>query len=666
MNEHSLKRLEYDKIKVKLLEFTLSASGRALAEALSPSTNDAQVKAWLNETEEAARLLAAGASVPLSSMDGMEPFIALLGKGKIYSEQELQALSAWLSAVAQMKRYMDSKRFIAPTISGYGDSMQDCPQLRTEIDRAIRHGVLTDGASSSLAHIRRQIAVAEDRIERRLNGLLSKYKSALQEQLVSKRNGHFVIPVKRDYRKQVPGTVWDQSASGQTLFVEPVDVGELQGEWQLWKAEEERERTIILAGLSELAEQHEQQLRWNMEAMASFDFIFARAKLALTYDGIAVKLADRPYVKLAGAKHPLLGTGCVPLHAELGGEWNQLIITGPNTGGKTVTLKTIGLLALMVQSGLLVPAGEGTTFGIFQHIMADVGDGQSIEQSLSTFSAHMASLKDILGAANGRSLVLLDELAAGTDPGEGIALSIAVLEELLERGTLTAATTHFNEIKRFASRTEGCINARMTFHPETLEPLYQLEIGEAGDSFAFAIARRFGLPERLVRRAEEKVASYRNWGGEDSNNNRPANIQSLGEPAAEVPDKGQSAAAKKTRRPAASKESGAAGSEGASKPAQRPFQVGDCVWIYPLRRTGIVYRPANERGEVIVQVEKRKLTFNRKRLSLYIASKELYPGDDYDMDIVFESKENRKLRNLMGRKYVPGLTIVSPPEEQQD
>ena len=210
----------------------------------------------------------------------------------------------------------------------------------------------------------------------------------------------------------------------------------------------------------------------------------------------------------------MLASNCVPLYAELGGAWKQLIITGPNTGGKTVTLKTIGLLALMVQSGLLIPAEKGTEFGMFHHILADVGDGQSIEQSLSTFSAHMESLREMLQAADGRSLLLLDEMAAGTDPGEGIALAIAVLEELLERGSLVAATTHFNEIKRFAAQQEGCMNARMAFHAETLIPLYRLEIGEAGDSYAFAIARRFGLPETIVSRAERRAAAYkqRSWG----------------------------------------------------------------------------------------------------------------------------------------------------------
>ncbi|WP_258171304.1 DNA mismatch repair protein MutS [Paenibacillus sp. R14(2021)] len=642
-------------MKDMLAGYTVSGAGRALVERHVPSTHAAQVTAWLQETEEAARLLSTGASVPLSAMDGIEPFMALLGKGKIYSEQELGQLAAWLAAVAQMKRYMDSKRVSAPTISSYADSMHDCPELVKELVRCIRHGVLTDQASPALADIRRHLAAAEDRIERKLGQLLGKYKSALQEQLVSKRNGHFVIPVRRDLRKQVPGTVWDESASGQTLFVEPVDVAELQAEWQMWKSEEERERTQILSQLSDLAEAHGSQFSWNVEAMAAFDFIFARGKLSRSYGGIHPVIADKPYIRLVGARHPLLGEKAVPLTVEIGRDWRQLIITGPNTGGKTVALKTIGLFALMSQAGLLIPAEAGSELGVFQTIFADVGDGQSIEQSLSTFSAHMVALGEMLRAANSRSLILLDELAAGTDPGEGIALSIAVLEELLQRRSLAAATTHFNEIKRFAAVVDGCTNARMTFDTATLKPQYKLEVGEAGDSYAFAIARRFGLPECVVQRAEERVRRTL----------QPPEQSDLPHPTeasfVKAPLEAATSSPARTQGKTAV-ESIPTQSEGDER-KKRPFEVGDCVWIYPLKRTGIVFQTANERGEVIVQVQKNKMAFNRKRLSLYIPNTELYPEGGYDMDIVFDTKANRKTRKLMGRKYVPGLTIVTPTDE---
>ncbi|ALS27969.1 DNA mismatch repair protein MutS [Paenibacillus sp. 32O-W] len=653
MNASTLERLEYNRIRAMLADYTVSPEGRQLAERHEPETNPKRVRAWLNETSEAAALLATGASVPLSAMEGVGPLLSLLGKSKIYNEQELGYLSAWLQAIAQMKRYMNGKRMTAPTLCAYADWMDDCRKLREELERCIRHGVLTDEASPELSRIRRNKRWAEAKIERRVNEAMSKYKKALQEPIVSKRKGHYVIPVRREHRKLVPGTVWDESASGQTLFVEPADVASLQAELEILIADEERERSIILAGLSELADAYAPALRQNLEAMASFDFIMARGKLSRSYGGRQAELSDRLVIRLVQAKHPLLGESAVPIDAEIGEGWKQLMITGPNTGGKTVALKTIGLLALMVQSGLFVPVGEGSRFGIFRHIMADVGDGQSIEQSLSTFSSHMKTVKEMLDVADDRSLLLLDELAAGTDPGEGIALSVAILEELLARGALTVATTHFNELKSYAAHTPGCMNARMAFDPDTLRPLYRMEIGEAGDSQAFVIARRYGLPEHVLRRAEQRL------GGRVEQSSYLGGTAELAD--GKAAPSGQSEHSTKRKRSSA--ESG--GKEMHDKETRKPFAVGDSVWIHPLKRPGIVFRPADERGQVIVQVQDRKLAFNHKRLAPYIPREKLYPGEGYDLDIVFDTKANRKARKLMSRKYTGDLTIVTPPDHDR-
>lgn len=645
MNEASWRRLEFDKVKESVIGYTVSPAGRLLAQRLQPSTKHRQVEAWLQETEEAAELLASGASIPLSAMDGIDSFLVLLGKGRIYNESELEQVSAWLTSVVQMKKYMSSKQHIAPTIAGYAESMYDCPKLRDELNRCIRYGQLTDQASADLTYIRRHIYASEEKIQRKLEQALNKYRTALQEAVISKRRDRFVIAVKRELRKQVPGTVWDESASGQTLFVEPADVADLQLELQQWKVEEDRERTAILAKLSELSESYSFELHRNVEAMASFDFITARAKLSRSYNGQRVELAEQPVIRLIGARHPLLGRESIPLQVELGYEWKQLIITGPNTGGKTVTLKTIGLFVLMVQSGLLVPAEKGSVIGVFNHVIADVGDGQSLEQSLSTFSSHITVLKEMLECAGPRALLLLDELAAGTDPSEGIALSIALLEKLLERGSLAAATTHFNEIKAFAARTAGCQNGKMAFDAETLKPLYRLEIGEAGDSHAFAIARRFGLPEHVMQRAEQFLTRK----------------QVTIEAASDKPSM-------KALHPSTSHSKEQTGKKTdlvgvTARATVQPLQKGDAVWIFPLKRMGVVFRPADERGNVIVQVQGQKLTFNHKRIKLYIAKTKLYPGDDYDLDIVFDTKQNRKARKLMSRKHVEGLSIVTPEED---
>ncbi|PWV92015.1 MutS-like protein [Paenibacillus cellulosilyticus] len=645
INESAKRMLELDKMLTMAAEYTVSPAGRRLAERHAPSTDERQVQAWLEETEEAARLLETGASIPLSAMEGIDEIIALLGKGRVYVPSELYQLNVWLTSIAQMKRYMASKRQAAPRIASYAESMDDCPELRQELNRCLRGSSLADEASPELGRIRRQLYAIEGKIEKKLEQTMVKYKSALQESIISKRRGHYVIAVKRDLRKQVPGTVWDESSSGQTLFVEPGDIAVLQQEWDSWKADEERECYTIQAQLSAMAEARTSELEWNIEAMAAFDFITARGKMSRSYNGIRPAMNKEPLVRLVQARHPLIAAErCVPLDAEIGADWQQLMITGPNTGGKTVALKTFGLLVLLHQCGFLIPAAAGSELGIFHKVMADLGDGQSLEQSLSTFSSHMTNVALMVREANHRSLLLLDELAAGTDPGEGIALSVALLEHLMEMKARVVATTHFNEIKRFASQTPGCMNASMTFDPETLRPLHRLVIGEAGESRAFAVARRFGLLERIVARAESLAASS----GQQLQLHMPAPQVTSRQAAKRKPEENSHAEGNKP-----AKQSGA------------QHRAGDCVWIHPLRRTGIVYREADERGNVIVQVEDRKLTFNQKRLARYIDRSKLYPGQDYDMDIVFESKENRKKRHQMNRKHVEDVVIVTKPGEDE-
>ncbi|MHA7963325.1 endonuclease MutS2 [Paenibacillus sp. CAU 1782] len=666
MNEATLKTLEYDKVKESIADLAVSSAGKMLVEEMKPLTEIRAVESRLRETEEGCRLLARGASIPLSAMDGIQDLLLLLGKGRVYNEQELEQLAVWLTSVAQMKRYMVSKHELAPTISGYGANLDECPRLREELQRCLRYGQLLDEASPELGYIRRHIYAVEDKIEKRMNQLMGKYRSYLQEAVISRRGGRLVLAVKREQRKFVPGSVLDESASGQTLFVEPTDIGALQGELADWKAAEERERYAVLAALSQQAEVHGRALFANREVMAILDYITARAKWSQSCGGRRITTASAPVIVLRDARHPLLGRECEPLNVELGLDWKQLIITGPNTGGKTIALKTIGLLALLHQSGLLVPAGEGSTLGLFTHIAADIGDGQSLEQSLSTFSAHLSVLSAMLNEADSGSLLLLDEMAAGTDPSEGISLSIAVLETLLERRSLVAATTHFNEIKTYAGSTEGCMNARMAFHPDTLRPLYRLEIGEAGESHAFDIARRYGLPDAVLARAQALLQQHTKPAPDtecypgrkvEGNKERPE-----GKGIRQHESRSGKKQAQVNRRNGLN-ETGREKEENAAPTAAQAFQKGDSVWIYPLRRAGIVFRPADERGNVIVQVKGEKLTFNRKRLKLYIQKGELYPGEDYDMAIVFDTKENRKARHQLERKHVEGLEIVTEAKD---
>jgi len=641
VNEMTMQRLEYTQVKERLLEYAATYLGKERVRRLTPLTEVGAVRSLLEEAAEAAELLKHGANVPLPSLTGMETIFPLIGKGYVFTEAELAAIGTFAASCGQLRKYMDGKRAAAPRVTSYANSLYDLDGLRREIERCIRHGRVEDAASGELAKIRRKIAAAEEKMRKRIDALMTKYKSYLQEALVSKRGNRYVLPIKKEHRRQVQGAVLDESASGQTVYVEPAELGALQFELGDLRAEEAREETKVLAMLTGLVEEHESELRLNAEAVGAYDFLFAKAKYALAIDGVPVRVNDAGVIDARGARHPLLGRGMVPLDFAIGRDYRALVITGPNTGGKTVALKTIGLLTLLVQSGVPVPVEPGSEFAVFQHVAADIGDGQSLEQSLSTFSAHVKHLVELLRTANGSTLALIDEMASGTDPTEGVGLSVAVLEELYRKGATVVATTHFNEIKRFAAAAPGFENARMEFDAETLEPLYRLRIGEAGHSYAFAIASKLGMPARVLVRSRELTEAARRGDAGASGF----------EPALDLPAFAKAAA---SARPAAPAETPAE--------AFATLEAGDCVYIPSLDKYGIVYAAADRTGDVGVLVQKQKLRFNHKRLKLHIAKAELYP-DDYDFDIVFDTKENRKKKKLMSKRHVEGLTIVRPEED---
>lgn len=653
MTMETMNRLEFEKMKEHLLRFAMSHLGRAYIEQLEPSVEPRTIERLLDEAEEAVKVVEHGSSVPIPSLEGVDPVVQMLGKGYLLSEHDLMLVAKLIESTRQLKRYMLSKETIAPRVSAYATSLYDLKELKQELDRCIQHGKIADQASSELARIRKKIAVAEERIKKKLDGAMNRYKAFLQEHIVSMRGERYVLSVKKEYRKQVNGSVLDESSSGQTVFIEPADIAPHQAELAEQRMEEAREEAIILGELTELTERYSHEIGINLETIGHYDFLFAKAKYARSIDGRKVSLNEQGYIRLIGARHPLLGGTMVPLDCTVGHGYSSLIITGPNTGGKTVCLKTIGLLTMMVQSGLLVPVEKGSEFAVYRHVLADIGDGQSLEQSLSTFSSHIKNVKRILDIAGPSTLVLLDELATGTDPGEGIGLSIAVLEELYQRGSTVVATTHYNEIKDFAARTKGFQNARMEFDTETLRPLYRLTIGEAGSSYAFYIAKKLGIPESIIQRSKQITAA-----------STRAQLPDAGGSSAEETHIVESApeSMKETKEMPQESTNNA---DGGKLQQERPrrLEVGDCVWISSLKRTGILQELPDARGNALVLIQKEKVRINIKRLSLYIERKQLYPGDDYDLDIVFESKDVRKKRKLMSRKYVKDVTIVHPPEE---
>ncbi|KAF4325852.1 hypothetical protein G195_000584 [Phytophthora kernoviae 00238/432] len=537
----------------------------------------------LEETAEAAALIRYGASVPIPSLDGMETIMDLLGTGYLFTERDFSHLAQFLRSCAQLMKYMGGKSEVAPTVSRYASSMIWMESLLSEIERCIHNGRIQDQASKELIRIRKKMTVNEERMKRKLDSLVSKHRSIMQENVISQRGGRTVLPIKKEFRKHVKGSVLDESGSGQTLYIEPAELVGLQMELASLQAEESREEMKILGDLTSMAESYHREIALNTETVGVLDFLFAKAKYAATMDGRTVRVNANGRVRLQGARHPLMGASMVPLDFAIGHTYSSLIITGPNTGGKTVALKTLGLLTLMMQSGLLVPVAEEGEMAVYHEVAVDIGDGQSLEQALSTFSAHIRNMIGILAQADSSTLVLIDEMASGTDPGEGVGLSIAMLEELHSRGATVVATTHFGEIKHFAAATPGFENARMEFDTVSLQPLYRLRIGEAGESYAYSIALKLGMPQRIIERS--KLISDQGVSQQDS------------------------------------------------------------------------------RGNIGVMLRGRKVKIHKKRLTLHISAQELYPGDDYDLDIVLETKENRKKRKLMGRKHVEGLTIELPPEE---
>jgi dsDNA-specific endonuclease/ATPase MutS2 len=544
---------------------------------------------------------------------------------------------------------MFKRETVVPTVASYASSLYELKELKGEIERCIRHGQVTDQASVEIGKVRKKIIITEERIKKKLESTMQKYKPYLQEFVVSLRGNRYVLSVKKEYRKLISGAVLDESASGQTVFIEPADISMLTYELSEYRAEEAREEMRVLGFLADLLEGNQYELTINLETIGHYDFLFAKAKYALSIDGRSVELNKNGIIRIHNGRHPLLGKNTVPLHFAIGEAYSALIITGPNTGGKTVTLKTVGLLTLMVQSGLLVPVGEGCVFAVYSHVEVDIGDGQSLEQSLSTFSSHIINVIRILKCAGPSTLILLDELATGTDPGEGIGLSIAVLEELHRRGATIVATTHFNEIKKFADAAQGFENASMEFDLETLKPLYQLTIGKAGNSYAFYIALQLGIAPEIIERS--KAITYSNNLGLKASQSLVSMETALQPHAFANQQKPVKAAEKHIATNVA--------------PALS-FSVGDCVWIRSLKRTGIVYELADARGDMLLLIQKEKVKINHKRLTPYIDKKHLYPEGDYDMDIVFESKDVRKQRKVMNKRHDPTNVIVISASEEKE
>lgn len=633
MNEQTFTVLGYDKIKEEIAGFALTESGRAKTREMQPSTNLKQIQSWQEEVYEAMEILKISSSVPIHGLEGMEMILKGFNKGVPLRTEQLVLLLSFLETCNKIRRFMKDKEFAAPRVSAYVYGIQELPELAAEIQRCIRNGRIDDYASKELLKVRKQIGIQEDRLKEKLNQLLKsgKIKPFLQEAVISQRNGRYVIPVKKEYRGKVKGSVLDTSASGSTLFMEPEEIGYFQDQMEWLYLEEQAEMEKVLFHLTGLAEGKEKDISMAIETMIHYDSLFAKAKYCRSIDAEKVGIQDDPVILFKEARHPLLGEKAVPLTIEIGTEYHALVITGPNTGGKTVSIKTAGLLSLMAQSGLLLPVDEGSTAGIFHKVLVDIGDGQSIEQNLSTFSSRIVNIIEILKDANDKTLILLDELGSGTDPGEGMGLATAILENLNNKGATIFATTHYSEIKEFADNHEDFMNGSMEFNLETLKPTYRLRIGKGGESQAFAIALKLGIHPKLLERAHE--ITYKKANDYTS--------LFLDDPAA-LKAREQQIIANRHKRQKSSK--------APKKPLTR-YEMGDSVHVLTTGELGVIFKGPDNQGNYLVQVRERKIEVNYKRLKLNVPASELYP-EDYDFNIIFESKEHRKLLNMMSKKHI--------------
>ena len=509
LQEKSLSTIELPKILELLAAEAATEPAKEACRALRPSPHLSQCEKWQQETEDASKLIGLQGSPGFSGIKDVSGALERADKGGFLNPSELLSIGAMLRTARLTKSYRDEREGQETSLDGYFTLLSGNKYLEEKIETAIvSEEEISDHASSELYQIRRQIRTASAKVRDVLSKITSGNSKALQDSIVTQRNGRFVVPVKAEYRGSFPGMVHDTSSSGATLFIEPAAVVELNNNIRILQGKEKAEIERILAQLSAEVAQYSDAIRRDYQMLCTLDAIFARGKLGYKMRAMRPRLLDRGRTEILKARHPLLDRDkAVPITFCIGGNVDTVIITGPNTGGKTVGIKTLGLLTAMAQCGLQIPAADGSQIVIFDNILADIGDEQSIEQSLSTFSSHMRTIVDILAVAGDRTLVLLDELGAGTDPVEGAALARAIIQELRSRGCTVAATTHYAELKLFGLETPGVENASCEFDVQTLRPTYRLIFGVPGRSNAFAISQRLGLDEHIIENASALIAT---------------------------------------------------------------------------------------------------------------------------------------------------------------
>ena len=618
------KILEFDVIKRKLSDLAYTSKAKTEIENLDPYLSEAEVKKKLRETTEAKTMIEKCGMPPATALKGIRGYIETAQKGGCLTPEELEEIAMTLTAVRRLRDYLNRCKMFRISLAYYEENLESLDDIREELHAKIRSGRVDDYASKTLKSLREAIERTDAKMHEKADQAIRANKAYVSDHFSTLRNGHICIPVKKEYKFRVSGSVMDKSSTGSTLFIEPSSVAKLYDELQELRIDEENEELRILYTLTDLLADKADIIHRNNETIEKLDFIFAKAKLSLEYEGIEPQINTERHIRFQNARHPLMDKKInVPLNFEIGNGRNGVIITGPNTGGKTVAIKTVALNCMMAQSGLHVPC-EKAQICMNNEILCDIGDGQNLSENLSTFSAHITNVMDILKRADRESLVIMDELGSGTDPAEGMGIAIAILEELRKSEALFLVTTHYPEVKDYARNTEGIINARMTFDKESLRPLYQLVIGEAGESCAFYIAEKLGMPKYMLKRAAQ--AAYGKADG-ISDGTKEEQLEKVFRP-------------KIQRQRPVSKQTEAL-----------KFHIGDSVMVLPDKKIGIVCQTANDKGVLRVQMPDKKIWINHKRVRLHVPADQLYP-EDYDFSIIFDSVKKRKAEHDMSRKYV--------------
>jgi DNA mismatch repair protein MutS2 len=656
MDIKTMELLEFTTVKTLLADLAYSNLGRQLAETLVPKTNPTAIAGMLRETTEARTILDGSGPPPFAGLNEINFLLEQVKIGKVMQASELQQIGEFMRGCRRTREFMTRRLEPAPQVAGYALGISVDEEVEAEIARCIIDDFVVDDASVALKKLRKELARLQEKIKAKLHQIIlsPEAKLFLQEPVVGYKDSRPVLLVKAGQKQRVPGMVLSSSSSGNTLFVEPAIVHQLGNELRLIEAAEQEEVYQILSGLSGEVYERVAGLARNVEIMAQYDFAFAKAKLSRSMKAGEPGLNQTGYFNLVQARHPLLTENAVPLDFQIGRDYRSLVITGPNTGGKTVTIKTVGLLTLMAQAGLHIPAASGSVIAVRREVLADIGDGQNIANSLSTFSAHIANVIRILGQCGPDSLVLLDEVGTGTDPTEGAALAIAILEYIYDRGALTVASTHYPEIKRYALTKPGFKNGCMAFDRQNLRPLYQLILGKPGESNALWIAAKLGMIPEVLNRAQQELAGAMTGEPPVVPEDTPVVLDT--EETSQL-----SGGPNMIVSPQCPEEASPEGP--VEKPVERPLQVGDLVFIPSMDEKGIVCTLPDLKGRLRVLVKGKKLEIGIKRVKLQIPAEQLYP-ENYDLDIVMLSKEERRIKKQMAKGHLHGMMREVKQEER--